>query len=71
LDLRRRKRWEAAYKILGGRPEGKRLLGRSRLRWEDNIGMDLRGIGWEVVNWIHLTFERGRWRALVNTVTKL
>jgi len=43
-----------AYKILVRKPEGKRLLGRPRHRWEDNIGMDLREIGWEGVNWMHL-----------------
>jgi hypothetical protein len=43
-----------AYKILVRKPEGKRLLRRPRHRWEDNIGMDLREIGWEGVNWMHL-----------------
>jgi len=40
--------------ILGGKPEGKRPLGRCRHRWEDNVIMDLREVGWEDVNWIHL-----------------
>jgi hypothetical protein len=44
-----------AYKILVGKHEGKRPLGRSRRRWEDNIRMDDRKIGWKVVDWIHLS----------------
>jgi hypothetical protein len=48
--------------------EGKRPLGRHRRRWEDNIIMDLRRIGWEDVDWIHLAQDRGQCRALVNTV---
>jgi hypothetical protein len=43
-----------AYNILVGKPEGKRLLERRRHRWEDNIRMDLREIGWEGVDWMHL-----------------
>jgi len=46
------------YKILVGRPEGKRPLGRSGRRWEDNNRLDLRKIGWEVVDWIHLAQDR-------------
>jgi hypothetical protein len=57
-----------AYNILIGKPEGRRPLGRPRRRWEDNIKMDLREIGFEDVNWIHLAQDRDRWRALVNTV---
>jgi hypothetical protein len=56
------------YKILVGKPEGKRPLGRPRRRWEDNIRMDLGEIGWEGVDWIHLAQDRDQWRALVNTV---
>jgi hypothetical protein len=51
---------------LVGEPEGKRPLGRLRLRWEDNIRMDLREIGWEGVNWIHMDRVRDHWRAIVN-----
>jgi hypothetical protein len=51
---------------LNGRP-----LGRHRRRWEDNIRMDLREIGWEDVNWIHLAQDRDQWRAVVNTVMNL
>jgi hypothetical protein len=60
-----------AYNILVGRPEGRRPLGRPRRRWEDNIIMDLREIGFGDVDWIHLAQDRGRWRALVNTVMNL
>jgi hypothetical protein len=57
--------------ILVGRPEGRRPLGRPRRRWEDNIKMDLREIGFGDVNWIDLAQDRDRWRALVNTVMNL
>jgi hypothetical protein len=46
-------------------------VGRFRRIWEDNIRMDLREAGWEVVAWMHLAQDRGGWRALVNTVMKL
>jgi hypothetical protein len=60
-----------AYTILVGKPEGKRLLGRPRYRWVDNIKMDLREIGWAVVDWMDIVQERNQWRALVNTVLNL
>jgi hypothetical protein len=60
-----------AYNILVGRPEGRRPLGRPRRRWEDNIKMDLREIGFGDVNWIHLAQDRDRWRALVDMVISL
>jgi hypothetical protein len=60
-----------AYNILVERPEGRRPLGRPRRRGEDNIKMDLREIGFEDVDWIHLAQDRDRWRALVNTVMNL
>jgi hypothetical protein len=60
-----------AYNILVGRPEGRIPLGRSRRRWEDNIMMVLREIGFGVVDWIHWAQDRDRWRALVNTVMNL
>jgi hypothetical protein len=60
-----------AYRILMGKPEGKRSLGRPRRRWEDGIRMDLREIGWGSVDWIQLALDRDRWRALVNTVMNL
>jgi hypothetical protein len=58
-------------KVLMGKPEGKRPFERPRRRWEDGIRMDLREIGWESVDWIQPVQDRGRWRALVNTVMKL
>jgi hypothetical protein len=60
-----------AYNILVGRPEGRRPLGRPRCRWEDNIKIDLREIGFGDVDWNHLTQDRDRWWALVNTVINL
>jgi hypothetical protein len=60
-----------AYRILVGKPEGKRPLRRPRRRWVDNIEMDLREIGWEGLDWIDLAQDRGQWRALVNTVMNL
>jgi hypothetical protein len=56
-----------AYNILVGRPEGR----RPRHRWEDNIKMDLREIGFGDVDWIHLAQDRDSWQALVNTVMNL
>jgi hypothetical protein len=60
-----------AYKILVEKPEGEKLLGRVRCRWEDNIRMYLTKIGWEGVDWIHLTQDRDQWWASVNTVVNL
>jgi hypothetical protein len=60
-----------ACRILVGKPEGKRPLGRPRCRWVDNIKIDLRDVGWDGVNWIDLTQERDQWRALVDTVMNL
>jgi hypothetical protein len=60
-----------AYNILVGKPERKRQLGRRRCRWDDNIRIDLRGIVWEGVDWIHLAQDRDHWRADVNTVMNL
>jgi hypothetical protein len=60
-----------AYRVLVGRPEGKRPLGRPRRRWEDNIKMDLREIGIEGANWFRLAQERVQWLAFVNTVMNL
>jgi hypothetical protein len=60
-----------AYNILVGRPEGRRALGRPRRRWEDNIKMDLREIGFGDVDWINLAQDRDRWLALVNTVMSI
>jgi hypothetical protein len=60
-----------AYNTLVGKPEGKKPLGRPRRRWEDNIRMDLREVGWEGVDWMHLAQGRDQWRAVVDTVMKL
>jgi hypothetical protein len=60
-----------AYRILVVKPEGKRPLGRPRRRWEDNIGIDLREIGWGDMDWINLAQDRDQWRAFVNTVINL
>jgi hypothetical protein len=56
---------------LVGRPEGKRPLGRPRRGWEDNIMMDLRGIGIDGTNWIQPAQDRVQWRVFVNTVMNL
>jgi hypothetical protein len=58
-------------RILVGKPEGRRPLGRPRRRWVDNIKMDLREIGWDGMDWIDLAQNRDQWKALVNTVMNL
>jgi hypothetical protein len=60
-----------AYRILVGKPEGKRPLGRPRRIWEDNIKMDLKEVGLGGMDWIDLAQDRDQWRALVNTVMSL
>jgi hypothetical protein len=75
----RRMRWAGhvarmgrdAYRVLVGRPEGKRPLGRPRRRWEDNIKLDLGERGIDGANWIQLAQDRVQWRAFVNTVMNL
>jgi hypothetical protein len=59
------------YRLLVGKPEGKRPLGRPRHKWIDNIKTDLLEIGLSVVDWIDLAQNRHRWRALVNSVMNL
>jgi hypothetical protein len=56
-----------AYRILVGKPEGTRPLGRPRCRWVDNIKMDLREMRWDGMDWIELAQHRDQWRAFVNT----
>jgi hypothetical protein len=59
------------YRILVGKPEGKRPLGRPRCRWVGNFKLELRDIGWDGTDWIDLAQDRDQWRALVNTVMNL
>ena len=59
------------YRVFVGKPDGKRTLGRPRRRWEDNIKMDLQEVGCAGMDWIELTQDRERWRALVNVVMSL
>jgi hypothetical protein len=59
------------YRLLVGKPEGRRPLRRPICRWLDNIRMDLVEVGWGDVDWIDLAQDRDRWRALVNSVLNL
>ena len=61
----------SAYRVLVGKPEGRRLLGRPTHRWEDNIKMDVREVGWGGMDCIDLTLDRDSWPALVNVVMNL
>jgi hypothetical protein len=63
-------KWNA-YRLLVGKPEGKRPLGRPKRRWVDNIKKDLGEMGWGNVDWIGLAKDRNRWRALVNSLLNL
>jgi len=56
------------HRVLVGKPEGKKPLGRPRRRWEDNIKMDVQEVGWGRGDWMELAQDRDRWRALVDTV---
>jgi len=58
------------YRVLVGKPEGRRPLGRPRHRWEDNIKMDLQEVGCGVMDWIELAQEGDSWRDIVNAVMK-
>ncbi|KAJ4446207.1 hypothetical protein ANN_12901 [Periplaneta americana] len=60
-----------AYRVLVGRPEGKRILGRPRRRWEDNIKMDLREVGYDDREWLNLAQDRNQWRAYVRAAMNL
>ena len=59
------------YRVLVGKPERKRPLGKPRRRWEDNIKMDIQEVEGENMDWIELVQDRDRWRALVNAVINL
>jgi hypothetical protein len=59
-----------AYRILVGRPEGRRPLGRPRRRWEDNIKMNIQEVRWGM-DWTELAQDRDRWRAFVNAVINI
>jgi len=59
------------YRVLLGKPEGKRPLGKPRCRWEDNIKMDFRGVGCGGMDWIKLAQDNASWRALINAVMKI
>jgi hypothetical protein len=59
------------YRVLLGKPEGKRPIGRPRHRWEDNIKMDLQEVGYRGMDWIELAKDRDRWQALVNAIMNL
>jgi len=65
--------WESrsVYRVLVGKPEGKRPLGRPRHRWEDNIKMNLQEMGCEDMDWIDVAQDRDRWWAFVNAVMNL
>jgi hypothetical protein len=60
-----------AYRILVGKPERRKLLGRPRRRWVDNIKINLREVGWAGMEWIHVAQDRDQWKAFVNTVIDL
>jgi hypothetical protein len=71
MGKKKKKKKKNTYRLLVGKPEGKRPLGRPTRRWEDNIRMDLGEVGWGDVDWIGLAQDRNKWRALVNSVLKL
>jgi len=62
---------EGVYRILVGKPEGRRPLGRPRLRWVDSIRMDLQEVGCGYMDWIGLAKDKDRWRTLVSAVMDL
>ena len=59
------------YRVLMGKPEGKRSLGRLRRRWENNVKMDLEEVGCGSMDWIDLAEDRDSWQALVNAVMNI
>jgi hypothetical protein len=62
---------EGVYRVLLGKPEGKRTLGRPRRSWENNIRMELQALGYWYMNWIGLAQDRDRWWALMSAVMNL
>ena len=66
--MARMEEWRGVHKVLVGKPEGKRPLGRPRRRWEDNIKMDLEEVGGGCGDWMEFAQDRDRWLALVSTV---
>jgi hypothetical protein len=66
--IARKKKGRGVYRVLVGKPEGKRPLGRPRCRWEDNIRIDLQEVGCGGMDWIRLAQDRDRWWSLVNEV---
>jgi hypothetical protein len=60
-----------AYQMLVCKPEGKRLHTRPRRRWEGNVRIIVREIGWQGMDWIHLAQDRDQWRAVVNTIMNI
>ena len=66
--MARMEQGRGVHKVLVGKPEGKRSLGRPRRRWEDNIKMDLQEVGRGCGDWMGLAQDRDSWRALVSTV---
>ena len=71
VHIARMKECRSAFKILTGKPTGKRPLGRPRRRWEDNIRLDIEEIGVNAVNWVDSAQDRNYWRALVNAALNL
>ena len=69
--MARTREGRGVHRVLVGKPEGKRPLVRPRRRWEDNIKMDLQGVGGGCGDWMELAQDRDRWRALVSTVRNL
>ena len=65
--------WErrGVYRVLVGKPEGNRPLGRPKHRWQDNSKIDIQEVGCECMDWIDLAQDRDRWQPLVNTVMNL
>ena len=69
--MARMEQGRGVYRVLVGKPEGKRPTGRPRRRWEDNIKMDLQEVGGGCGDWVELVQDREGWRALVSTVMNL